>query len=333
MYRRFSGFAALLFLLACALVVFSPLVADPDLWGHVRFGQDALLTGQIVRTDSYSYLTSGQRWINHEWLSEVFYALAYSAAGARGLVALNSLLSLVITGLIYWRLRRTAMDAAGAILLTLGTSLVLRPAVLNVRPQVFTYLLFLLLLLLIDAYTQQDWLSRRGLLFVVATCVIFAVWANLHGGVLAGLGVLCLWGLAYLVEAVLRSRSIAVVARPPQRAVLLTLLLTPLVLLANPYGPDLITFLLRTATVARPEILEWQPAQLNDLWGQLWFVSVTLTAAAVALSRRPRRLSLIVPLAVIALLPLTAMRHIPLFAVAAPVLAADHFADLWDRLV
>ena len=81
MYRRFSGFAALLFL-GLRPGRFFPLVVDPDLWGHVRFGQDAPLTGQIVRTDSYSYLTSGQRWINHEWLSEVFYALAYSVAGA-----------------------------------------------------------------------------------------------------------------------------------------------------------------------------------------------------------------------------------------------------------
>ena len=99
------------FLLALALFTFSPLIADPDLWGHVRFGQDTLLTRDIIRTDTYSYLTSGQLWINHEWLTEVLYALAYNAAGPRGLIVLNSLLSLLIAGLIYARLRRFQMDA------------------------------------------------------------------------------------------------------------------------------------------------------------------------------------------------------------------------------
>ena len=36
------------FLLALALFTFSPLIADPDLWGHVRFGQDTLLTRDIT---------------------------------------------------------------------------------------------------------------------------------------------------------------------------------------------------------------------------------------------------------------------------------------------
>ncbi len=112
----------------------------------------------------------------------------------------------------------------------------------------------------------------------------------------------------------------------------LTLLLAPLALLINPYGAGLVTFLLRTATVARPEILEWQPVRLSDPWGLYWLAAVMLTLAAVVLSRRPRRACLLVPLAVIGLLPLSALRHIPLVAVAAPVLAAAHFADLWDRV-
>ena len=67
----------LFLLLVYGLFVFSPLIVDPDLWGHVRFGQDLLETGSIVRADPYSYLTAGQPWINHEWLAELAQAAAY----------------------------------------------------------------------------------------------------------------------------------------------------------------------------------------------------------------------------------------------------------------
>ncbi len=225
-----TRFAPLLFLIACTLFIFSPLVADPDLWGHVRFGQDALLAGRLVRPDPYSYLTAGRPWINHEWLTEVLYAFSYNAAGPAGLIALNSALNLAIVGLIYRRLRRAAMAAPGALLLTLGVALVLRPAVLNVRPQVFTYLMFLLLLLLVEGYTSGaaalgghgpgqgvaagaragSFLGRGAgeLWLPAATILLLALWVNLHGGVLAGIAILYLWGLLYLGEAIIGNRSL-----------------------------------------------------------------------------------------------------------------------------
>ena len=64
-------------------------VADPDLWGHIRFGLDTLQAGAVVRTDPYSYLSGGQPWINHEWLSELLMALAWDRLGPPGLVALK----------------------------------------------------------------------------------------------------------------------------------------------------------------------------------------------------------------------------------------------------
>jgi len=39
--------------------------ADPDLWGHVRFGQDLLRSGRLSAVDPYSF-TSDRPWVNHE---------------------------------------------------------------------------------------------------------------------------------------------------------------------------------------------------------------------------------------------------------------------------
>src|SRR5690242_14875312 len=59
--------------------------ADPDLWGHLRFGQAVLAQGHLVLHDPYSYSAPGHLWLNHEWLSEVLMAAIYGAAGVVGL--------------------------------------------------------------------------------------------------------------------------------------------------------------------------------------------------------------------------------------------------------
>jgi len=71
--------------------------ADPDLWGHVRFGLDALHIGLLSSIDPYSY-TSDLPWMNHEWLSELSMAAAYALAGAVGLVVLKVVLAAIALG-------------------------------------------------------------------------------------------------------------------------------------------------------------------------------------------------------------------------------------------
>src|SRR5690349_978476 len=54
--------------------------ADPDLWGHVRFGLDILARPGLSSVDPYSF-TQDIPWVNHEWLSELFMGAAYAAGG------------------------------------------------------------------------------------------------------------------------------------------------------------------------------------------------------------------------------------------------------------
>ena len=58
--------AALGFIL---LAVITHTRADPDLWGHVRFGRDIVCEATISRLDQYAF-TSDCESINHEWLAE-----------------------------------------------------------------------------------------------------------------------------------------------------------------------------------------------------------------------------------------------------------------------
>ncbi len=219
----------------------SMTAADPDLWGHVRFGQDILAAHAVVRHDPYSF-TSDRPWTNHEWLTEVLMASAYGAAGSAGLVALKSVLVLA-TFLVVWRtLRRAGVFqplAAGLLLIAVVGAF---GQMMTVRPQLFSMLLYAILLALLNEAGR----GRRTVLLWMP--VLFAFWANLHGGWLVGLGVLGLWSACALLARKVPWPWAA-------GGVLLGLLGT----LATPYGFELWRFLRETVGLGRADITEWQP--------------------------------------------------------------------------
>jgi hypothetical protein len=322
-----------------SLFWFSYTVADPDLWGHIRFGLDILRSGSIARHDIYSYRTGSQPWINHEWLSEVIFASVYQAAGPTGLIGFKLIVSASIVGLCYWHLRRCGLAPLRAALFLILISVPFRMGMGTVRPQLFTYLFTLVLLLFLQMSTtpQRRWLW--------ALPFVFALWVNLHGGVLAGGGILAVWIMARGVGgfkkgsgSAVPSTFRAVPATVPdpflnQAQLVAVAALCALALLLNPYGASLLTFLLRTATVPRPEISEWTPLELMSLPGVICLVIVLIGFGGLAFSRRRRTPEAILTLTATLLLTFMSNRHYPLLALTLIVAGGEHVADVWNRLM
>ena len=87
----------------------SRTVADLDLWGHVRFGQDILAAHSLPRQDPSSF-TSDRPWVNHEWLAEMLMAGAYTVAGSAGLIALKWALCAATLAVLWRALRRAGSE-------------------------------------------------------------------------------------------------------------------------------------------------------------------------------------------------------------------------------
>ena len=270
-------------LVGFSLYWFSDTIADPDLWGHIRFGQDILETGSIVQIDRYSYRTGDQPWINHEWLSEVIFAVLYNRSGPAGLVVFKVLLSLLIFGLWYAHLGRCGLGPWCSVALLVLISIPFRMGLGTIRPQIFTYFFFFLeLLILLKAGS-----GREYWLWVVP--ILLAVWVNLHGGVLAGAGLFLLWVTIRIVTAPrdesgwLASRLGLAVRLGLDRGRLRSRAL------AQPLraGPRLFSCC-GTATVPRPEIREWAPLSLVSLPGQLYLILLAIGIAGLAGSGRRR---------------------------------------------
>ena len=213
----------------------SDTIADPDLWGHIRFGQDILRSGSIVQADTDSYRTGVQIWTNHEWLSEVIFAKLYNRWGPVGLVVAKLSVGLLVLGLCRSHLRRRGLGPYRTLLLLILIAVPFRLGLGTVRPQIFTYLFFLVELLVLERATTATgiWLCTLP--------VLFAAWINLHGGVLAGVFLLGIWIAVRIVALTWES--------PRQHAAnfalvlhfgLVGLCLRSGVLLCNPYGAELV---------------------------------------------------------------------------------------------
>jgi len=312
-------------LAAFTLFWYSDTVVDPDLWGHIRFGQDILRTGSIIQIDTYSYRTSGQPWINHEWLSEVIFAGIYNRAGPAGLIVFKVLVSLLLLGLSYAHLGRRGLGPLPSVLLLLLISIPLRMGLGTIRPQMFTYLVFLIQLLLLETATT----GRAYRLWALP--VLYAIWVNLHGGVLAGVGVLGIWVAVQLLDRLRSEPGRLISSLMALFPVALLSVACGLALLVNPYRAALLEFLLRTATVPRPEIHEWAPLGLMSLAGQLYLGLLTIGILGLVFSTRHRKPDAILIFSATAILPLISQRHYPLFLLTFVVLAGEHVADVWNR--
>jgi hypothetical protein len=218
------------------------------------------------------------------------------------------------------------MDEAKAGIVIVAVLMLMSVGLWTIRPQLLTYVLFLVTLLLIER-------AERGSKAAGWTLpVVMFVWANSHGGFLAGLAVVGIW-VTVRIASLFGPESWRIRSGPSPLAACAILVLCGSAALLNPYGFQLITFLLHTATVPRPEIGEWQPLSIMTAEGITYVVVIGVTISALLWSKRPRPLSTTAVLLVIALLPLLALRHLPLFGLAFAVFVGEHLADVWNRSV
>jgi hypothetical protein len=310
--------------LAAVVCLAAPASIDPDLWGHVRFGKDMLRDGIICETDAYSYVTEGSRWINHEWLSEISFAWIYDHFRGLGLSALRLVIVLATTALLMAHLMARGLNAIRSGIIVIAVYYGMSIGIHLIRPQLFTYLFFSLLLVLICLIDK----GRPMLIYAVP--LIIALWANFHGGFLAGMGILGIWLTVDLGHRCLRARSVRALTEKRSLILISGGILSICASMATPYGWHLIEFLMSTATGPRLEIQDWQSLSLFSLAGA-WYFAFLLACIWAIYRGRVASPAHLVAWTVAACLPFFAIRHLPLFALASGFLLAQSFAKAWNE--
>lgn len=152
---------------------------DPGTFWHLRLGREMLATGAVPREDFLTSTRFGTPWVDQSWLFDLGLAWVVNQTGWAGAAVLTALvLGAVYAGLAYWLEKLGAswtVSAATAIIAsTIGSIHFLT------RPHIFTFAGVLAALVLCRRFHE------RGGWSIWAMPGIVAIWANLHGGFLAG---------------------------------------------------------------------------------------------------------------------------------------------------
>ncbi len=263
---------------------YTSLVPQPpnDLWWHLRIGQIIAERGTIPQTNLFAWTIPADTPFTYAaWLGEVWLFYLYAWGG----VALLLFVRTLIVGASLWLVALEAYRKSNswriAALVLLLTALMISNNLI-VRTQMWSWLPFLLILLLLGRYADGVGTPRSLLLLPP----VMALWSNLHGAFVLGLGLIGIFALGEgwrwwrHLEGELsfsRLRWLWAIALASLAAVML-----------NPRGAGIYRYVLNLLTNAPVQelIVEWMPPTPHGIANTTFFASVLLLLILFALSRR-----------------------------------------------
>ncbi|MFZ0547654.1 MAG: hypothetical protein WAM60_19560, partial [Candidatus Promineifilaceae bacterium] len=300
---------------------------DPDLWWHLRTGE-AILQSGIPQTDIFSFTVPTHEWIVQQWLTDSLMWLIYSAVGLAGLSVVFAGLVMATFLLVYKRCAGRPYLAAFAVLLGLLTAAL----PLGVRPQMVNIFFLALFLFILEGYREGK--VRRKWLYLLP--FLSLLWANMHSGFIVGVVVLAVYIVGETADRFMGWKF----ARPMERTLswadigLLALLAIGSFLAAfiNPSTYKLVFFSLGTlsSNPIQSKILEWHSPDFHQVY--FWFFGITMVLGILAWvfsPKRPTSTEMLLFLGTAAGALISA-RHIPLFAVVAPITLSRHLLLILD---
>src|SRR5512137_2782536 len=180
--RLACSFPAMLgvLLLGAVFVAGRSFVVDPDLWWHIKNGQNILAAHRWPTTDPFSFTVAGQPWISTEWLGDVLIGAVERVAGLQGLEALLIALGgCIMVALYVFATLRSGNSKAGFV--ATAVLLVLANASFSLRPQMVGYLFLILTLIALEQFRGGN------AKYVWFLPVLLLVWVNAHGSFVIGM--------------------------------------------------------------------------------------------------------------------------------------------------
>jgi len=296
---------------------FQPSVAGSDLWWHLAAGRETVALGGPQTVDHFSFTFAGQRLHTPEWLWGALcwsiYRISPDAVAVASFVVL-----LVVFALALVAARRHSGSPAAACIAMWAAAATCH-WFLDIRPHVIT-LLFAVFIVV----TRDRWWAR----WVWAP--VIAVWCNMHGSFVFGVGAIGLIAVVETFEASHAERRLRI-----DPTLWLGVVLACVASLSNPWGWRVYEYPLAFVGKRSPflGIVEWTapPFSIDPRYFSgrfVWLLAVVGAGAVLELTRRARRgrrggdVYLVMLAIVTGLMAVTSRRFIPLFALTAVPLAA-----------
>jgi hypothetical protein len=282
-----------------------------DLAYHVRAGELALRTGDVIRTDPFTFTRGDLPWLNQQWAAQIILALAHRLLGWAGVAiahaaSIGSGFSFVYRSCVH----AGAHPRTSAVLSVLG--FIVGGGALAARPQSLAIPLFTGTWLLLARRDHWIWLVP----------VLAVVWANVHG--------------SFVLAPLLTAFALAddLVGRRPVGRTLGLLVATVVGTFVTPFGPSVWSYAVEITgnETIRNSVAEWRPPlPLTVLGAPFWLSGLIVVVVGVSKRRTVRPVDA-VRLLVFFALGVPAFRGTLWWALAAPPIVAGWYRGA-DRTV
>jgi hypothetical protein len=281
-----------------------------------------------VGTDPFPTIEHGQQWLNQQWLSEVGFYGAERVVGTTGITILYGLLIGLPLALVLAAIRQK-----GTISMLVVAALYLPGilAIIHPRAAGFTLLLFaVLVLVLLGGLRLDPQASARAappLWMLAAIPLLVALWANLHGGFIAGLLLIGavtvgLWIDGRRGQARVPGAHVAVLAGAGLLGAIAATFATPL-------GTDIWSYILSFRNPAlKLASTEWEPVTHSAAAAAFVVIAAGVAVWTWWRAPRPRRVMPALVAAAFVLFAASSMRNLIFIA---PALAFQIACSLPDR--
>ncbi|HXO63900.1 MAG TPA: hypothetical protein VN882_04310 [Steroidobacteraceae bacterium] len=269
--------------LAVAIAYAQP-TADNDLFWHLAYARQMLDRGTLIPDAAlYSWTPTSGSFIYCAWLGELALYLVWSLAGLAGLFALRYLVVFGAGALLFGYARRRGVAGSALTGLAILITLLGGQAGTLLKPELFSFLLFQVLVLLILRGREAARAGDGGARLFAWIPLLFVVWANTHGAFAIGGGLV----LAALIGELLNARFSPGLALPSRalRWLLASGAACAVAVCLTPYGIAYPRQLLTDdvfGALARPDV-GWNSA-MHPIFAGDWLGSPPVTYLAVGLA-------------------------------------------------
>ncbi|PJE50347.1 MAG: hypothetical protein COV29_04180 [Candidatus Yanofskybacteria bacterium CG10_big_fil_rev_8_21_14_0_10_36_16] len=288
---------------------------DPDIFWHLKVGQEIYTTGGIPHFDHFSHTMPYHAWVDHEALTEVWFYLMYSSGFWW---ILKIIFSLIISiPFIFWIYKSNNYFLPVVILF----SSIYLLGIAGVRPQWISFLLFFVVFQIL---LQKYWHKKNNKSFYFLP-LIFLVWANLHAGFFMGL---MTFGFLVMMN-LFQNRNINQEIRP-----IIILGLSTIVTLINPYGWHIYEEIFKVATSSSTlkYIAEWQPVFTTPDLSLVLFGGVFISFILIFKSYKKYPLPFLALSLIMFCMFLMSKRHGPLFFITSMPIIFNGFEIIKNKI-